>query len=54
MTDEIKYEDLTIAQQHAADLILKNHSRIYNWPRQSGKTIVTKYVIQEMKKKDRQ
>lgn len=52
--EEIKYEDLTDDQKRVADDILKGYSDwMFCWPRRSGKTFLLKYLIQELKKIDK-
>lgn len=52
--DEIKYEDLTDDQKRVADDVLKGYSDwVFFWPRRSGKTFLLKYLIQELKKIDK-
>ena len=52
--EEIKFEDLTDAQKIVADDILKVYSKwMISWPRRSGRTFLLKYLIQELKKIDK-
>lgn len=49
--EEIKYEDLTLAQQRLADMCLKPYKlAIVYWGRRSGKSFLAKYLEQEFRK----
>lgn len=49
--DEIKYEDLTKAQQRLADQCLKPYKlAVVYWGRQSGKSFLARYLKQEFEK----
>ena len=48
--EEIKYEELTKPQKQIADLTLAAYKICFYWGRQSGRTYLAKYLLQEFKK----
>lgn len=48
--DEIEYKNLSLGQKTLADAVLAAYKTCHKWGRQSGRTHLAKYLIQELTK----